>query len=266
MTFDFLTLPFALSVVSAAITGIFTILIFRKWWANPRRPKHLWAWGVGMGMYFVGTFSQVVLTLTWSPLFFALWYWTGALMVAPWLGQGTAYLLIRRGNIARNIQMALVLVMCMTLPWTLFFTPLNPQAWVRGVDITEIYRDHDGPNGEIVPGIMEGASRGTVRFFSPIMNIWGTLLLVGGALYSARAFRRKEIMRNRVIGNWLIAAGGLMPALGGALIRLGDPSFKYAGEMLGAMLIFAGFMLASNIPEKTDAPAETEGAARPAAA
>lgn len=50
-------------------------------------------------------------------------------------------------------------------------------------------------------------------------------------------------MRNRVVGNWLIAFGGLLPALGGALIRLGDPSFKYIGEMLGAILIFWGFWL-----------------------
>ena len=46
---------------------------------------------------------NVVLALTWSPIFFGLWYWSGALMVAAWLGQGTAYLLIRRGSIARTI-------------------------------------------------------------------------------------------------------------------------------------------------------------------
>jgi hypothetical protein len=248
---EFLTIPFVLSLISAVITGIFATLVLRRWYTHPKRPKHLWAWGIGLVMYFLGTLSQVVLALTWSPFFFALWYWTGALMVAPWLGQGTAYLLIRQGNIARNIQMALVLVMCMTFPWTLFFTPFNPQAWQAGVDITEIYRDHTDAAGNFVPGILQGESRGTVRFFSPIMNVWGTILLVGGAIYSARAFRRKQIMRNRVIGNWLIAAGGLLPALGGVLIRLGDPSFKYLGELGGAILIFVGFLYATNIPETT---------------
>ncbi|HEX2905353.1 MAG TPA: hypothetical protein VHO69_00725, partial [Phototrophicaceae bacterium] len=96
-------------------------------------------------------------------------------------------------------------------------------------------------------------ARGTVRFFSPIMNVWGTVALVGGAIYSSILFRRKQILRSRMAGNWLIAFGGLMPALGGALIRLGDPSFKYTGEMLGAILIFAGFLLA------------TQGADEPAA-
>lgn len=250
-----LTPAFVLSVISAAITGVFSVIVLRRWWQ--RRRPHLLAWGIGLMMYFLGTLSQVILALTWSPFFFGLWYWTGALMVAPWLGQGTAYLLIRRGNIARNMQMALILVGVMTLPWTLFLTEFNADAWHPGADMTEIYRDSVDENGETVPGIMTGGARGSVRFFSPIMNTWGTLLLVGGAIYSARLFRRKEIMRNRVIGNWLIAAGGLLPAFGGALIRLGDPSFKYFGEMGGAILIFIGFLYATRIPESAKSRRQT---------
>ncbi|MGB1285807.1 MAG: hypothetical protein ACPG7F_04670 [Aggregatilineales bacterium] len=243
-----LSIPFILSVITAIVTGFFAVMVLRRWWA--RRKPHLLAWGIGLALYFLGTLAQAILYLTWSPIFFALWYWSGALMVAPWLGQGTAYLLIRRGNIARNIQMALILVGAMTLPWTLFFSDYNAEAWEPGSDITEIYRDFTAEDGTVIrEGIMQGSARGTVRFFSPIMNVWGTILLVGGAIYSARAFRKKQIMRNRVIGNWLIAAGGLMPALGGVLIRLGDPSYKYAGEMFGAVLIFWGFLYATNIPQ-----------------
>lgn len=237
------SLALVLSVISAAASGAFTVIVLRRWWQ--RRRPHLLAWGIGLLMYFIGTLAQVVLTFTWSPLFFGLWYWCGALMTAAWLGQGTVYLLVRRGNIARNLQMALVLVAVMTLPWTLFLTPLNEAAWHPGADMTQIYRDHTDENGVVQPGIMAGDARGSVRFFSPIMNLWGTIALVGGAIYSAWLFRRKQIMRSRMVGNWLIALGGLMPAIGGALIRLGDPSFKYTGEMLGAVLIFAGFLAAT---------------------
>lgn len=249
---EFLTLPFVWSLIACVTTGIFTAFVMRRWWhvRHKKGKMHLLAWGIGLLMYFLGTLSQVVLAIVWSPFFFALWYWTGALMVAPWLGQGTAYLLIRRGSIARNIQMALVLVMCMTLPWTLFFTPFNESAWFVGADVTQIYRDFPDPTtGETVAGIMQGSSRGTVRFFSPIMNLWGTVLLVGGAIYSARLFRKKQIMPNRMLGNILIAVGGLLPALGGTLIRLGDPSFKYLGEMGGAIFIFVGFLYATHQPK-----------------
>lgn len=238
-----LTPTFIVSLISALTTGVFAAVVLRRWWGK-RRP-HLLAWGIGLLLYFIGTLSQVILSLTWSPLFFGLWYWTGALMVAPWLGQGTVYLLWRRGNIARNIQMALILVGVMTLPWTLFLTPFDSRAWYPGADMTTIFR-------EIMP-----PGSGTVRSFSPIMNIWGTIALVGGAIYSARLFRRKQIMRNRMVGNLLIAAGGLLPAFGGTLIRLGDPSFKYMGEMAGAILIFIGFWLATNAPESDDASIRT---------
>ncbi|NWG18398.1 MAG: hypothetical protein HXY41_17375 [Chloroflexi bacterium] len=254
-----LTLPFILSAVSAATSGIFAALVLRRWWQKraQRHPApHLLAWGIGLLTYFVGTLAQVVLSLVWSPLFFALWYWCGALMTAAWLGQGTVYLLVRRGNIARNLQMALILVGVMTLPWTLLLTPFNESAWRPGADMTEIYRDHPDENGVVQPGIMAGDSRGTVRFFSPIMNLWGTIALVGGAIYSSILFQRKQILRDRMAGNWLIALGGLMPALGGALIRLGDPSFKYVGEMLGAIIIFAGFLLATReVEDRTRRPA-----------
>jgi len=257
-----LGLPFILSVISTLTTGIFTVFVLKRW-SEKHRP-HLLAWGIGLGMYFVGTLSQVILTLTWSPLFFALWYWTGALMVAPWLGQGTVYLLLRRGNIARNIQMALILVGVMTLPWTLFFTEFNPDAWERGADMTEIYRDEVDSNGVVIrEGIMPGEIRGTVRFFSPVMNTWGTIALVGGAVYSARLFRRKQIMRNRMVGNWYIALGGLLPALGGVFIRLGNPSFKYLGEMVGAILIFIGFWLATNAADEVRSVAQRDKPTQP---
>jgi hypothetical protein len=255
-----ISVAFILSVVTALVSGIFASIVLRRWWGK-RRP-HLLAWGIGLALYCLGTFSQVVLALAWSPTFFALWYWCGALMTAPWLGQGTLYLLVRRGNIARNIQMVLILVGLMTLPWTLFLTPFNAAAWHPGADMTQIYRDEVKDGAVVRQGIMSGDTRGTVRFFSPIMNLWGTIALVGGAIYSAWIFRRKQIMRNRVIGNWLIAAGGLLPALGGTLIRLGDPSFKYTAEMLGAILIFAGFWLATNLPDEIEERREARQPAR----
>lgn len=255
-------LPLILSVVTTVITGIFAFMVMQRWFT--RRKPHLLAWGIGLTLYFLGTLSQVVLYFVWSPFFFGLWYWAGALMVAAWLGQGTVYLLVRKGNIARNLQMALVLVGVMTLPWTIFLTPFDEAAWYPGADMTEIYRTEADAAGNItVEGIMPLESRGTVRFFSPIMNIWGTIALVGGAIYSARLFRRKQILRNRMIGNWFIAAGGILPALGGVLIRLGDPSYKYLGELLGAVLIFIGFMMATQRddtePEARPAPAPANG-------
>ncbi|MCB9454310.1 MAG: hypothetical protein H6672_22985 [Anaerolineaceae bacterium] len=226
-----ITMPFVLSVASTLVSAVFTVFVLRRWWEK-RRP-HLLAWGVGLILYTLGTLCQVILSLTWSPFLFLLWYWAGAIMVAPWLGQGTIFLLVRKGNIARNIAMLLVLITVMTLPWALLLTNVDGSQWTAGQDMTKLLTETT-----IMP-------KGGVRILTPIMNIWGTLTLVGGALYSARLFRRKQILRNRMIGNWLIAAGGLLPALGGTLLDLGDASFKYIGELAGVILIFAGFLLAT---------------------
>jgi hypothetical protein len=234
---ELLSVSTIFSLVTALVSGAFAALVLKRW-TEKHRP-HLLAWGIGLMLYFIGAASQFVLSFTWNPTLFALWYWSGAIAVAPWLGQGTIYLLVRRGSIARNVQMALLLVCVMTLPWALFLTPLNGSAWHPGVNLIAIVND-----------VMQ---KGGVRGFVPVMNVWGTAALVGGAIYSARLFRRKQIMQNRMMGNWLIAAGGLLPALGGALIRLGIPDLKYAGEMLGVILIFIGYQMATNIPDDAKA-------------
>ncbi len=94
---------------------------------------------------------------------------------------------------------------------------------------------------------------GGTRVLTPFFNIYGLLTLVGGAVYSAWIFLRKRIMPNRVLGNVLIAAGALMPGIGGLLSRFGLGGYLYLGELLGAVLMFAGFILATTRPETAGA-------------
>jgi hypothetical protein len=243
-----ITLPLILSLVTTVISGVFAGMVLLRWrravHEGKQRP-HLRAWGIGLALYCLGALCQVILCFVWSPPVFALWYWIGALAVAPWLGQGTVYLLLRRGSIARNIEMALLLVCVMTLPWALLLTPMDGSAWKPGLDVTSI--------------TSEVLQRGGVRAFVPVMNVWGTIELVGGAIYSAVLFRRKQVLRTRMVGNWLIAAGGLLPALGGALVRLNLTQFNYLGIMLGVILIFVGYLKTANAPDdaKTVTPSHT---------
>ena len=227
---------FYISVLMMICSGVSATLVLRSWLAK-RRP-HLLAWGGGLLLYFIASLSQVVLTFMWSGLAYRLWYWAGALMVAPWLGQGTIFLLVRRGSIARNSMMALSLVSLMTFIW-MFITPLTPSLpWTIGQDIVVL-------TDEIMPPFS-----GSVRAFVPITNGMGTLMLVGGALWSARLFASKQIMQNRVIGNALIALGGVLPASGGYFIRLGQPNYKFTLDLLGVILIFIGYLVATHLPEE----------------
>jgi hypothetical protein len=84
-----------------------------------------------------------------------------------------------------------------------------------------------------------------VRTLTPFFNLYGTVTLVGGAAWSAWLFWRKRILLHRTIGNILIAAGAILPAFGGTFSRMGVPSALYIGELLGAMLMFAGLFRAT---------------------
>ncbi|MDH5606430.1 MAG: hypothetical protein OEY93_06040, partial [Anaerolineae bacterium] len=58
-------------------------------------------------------------------------------------------------------------------------------------------------------------------------------------------FWRKRVMPHRVIGNVLIAAGGLLIASASSLTRAGYGQFLYLGELFSAILMFWGFIVSS---------------------
>jgi hypothetical protein len=84
-----------------------------------------------------------------------------------------------------------------------------------------------------------------IIFLTILLNIYGTITLVGGALYSAYLFWRKRVLANRMIGNILIAAGALMPAMGGSLLKAGMADWLYLSEFLGVILMYIGFLQAT---------------------
>ena len=102
---------------------------------------------------------------------------------------------------------------------------------------------------------------GLIIALTILLNLYGTVTLVGGALYSAYLFWRKEILSNRMFGNILIAVGALSPAMGGSFLKAGLFDFLYLSELAGIILMFAGFQLATagkdvKVPASQAAPAD----------
>lgn len=95
-----------------------------------------------------------------------------------------------------------------------------------------------------------------IRRLTPVFNIYGTIALVGGALYSAWLLWRKEIAPYRVIGNILIALGAFLIAGASTLVRLGLADYLYLGELLAAALMFSGFLAATAKAASGDAAPE----------
>lgn len=219
------TLPF----VTTAILVVLTLDIFRRYNQHKGAHRHLLYWGLGLAMFAAASLAEGVLNLTYNEIAFDAWYLFGAVLTAAWIGQGTVYLLFRRRWVD---GLTIVLVVGSVIAAVILLaTQLNPGAYHAGTPISEQYQ-------EILP-------KGGVRLTTPIFNIYGTLTLVGGALWSGYLFWRKQILPNRVLGNVLIAAGALAIAFASSLTRLGFGAFLALGQLAFAILIYAGFIVAS---------------------
>ena len=91
-----------------------------------------------------------------------------------------------------------------------------------------------------------------------ILNIYGTLALVGGAAYSAYIFWRKRVLFNRMVGNVMIAIGALMPAMAGSFVNLGMADVLYLSELVGVILMYTGFVKATTPAVKVPAEAAAD--------
>ncbi len=215
--------------ITTAVVFAFVVLVFRRYLAH--RTPYLLLWGIGLVLYGIGTLTAALhVSSGFSELGFRLWYLCGAMLVAAYLGQGTVYLLVRRK--IGSIRLAHILMAVLLLAST------YGAVAVFGAELDPTLLEGDTLSGDAI------ASSG-VRGLTPVFNIYGTLFLVGGAFYSALVFWRKRIMRHRVIGNVLIAAGAMLVAASGTSSRFGASEWLYLGELAAALLMFIGFLESS---------------------
>lgn len=219
-------------VLSTLVTFAFAIAVFRRY--QKKGGNHLLLWSFGLLLYGLGTLSEVILGFTFSGLVLKLWYLTGAMLTAAWLGQGSIQLLIRKGNWAQYLTYALGAVSLLALALLLAAPLTGAQAnYNLSGTVSEQYKNILTRSGFII-------------FLTVILNIYGTFGLVGGAGYSAFLFWRKKVLASRMFGNILIAIGALSPAMAGTFVKAGIIDALYISELIGAIVMFIGFMLATS--------------------
>jgi len=194
---------------------------------------HLLLWSIGLLLYGLGTLSEALMLFTFSSLGLKIWYLSGAMLTAAWLGEGTIHLLVRRRGVAVTFTLILAVVSLVAITLVML-APITPAAAAFNVNspLTTQYRDILTRNGFVV-------------LLTILLNTYGTFTLVGGAIYSAYIFWRKRVLFNRMIGNILIAVGAMMPAMGGTFLKLGLPDWLYLSEFLGVVFMYVGFIQAT---------------------
>lgn len=235
-------LPF----VSTTVMLVFTVSVLQRW--TVRRRAHFLFWGIGLAMFGAASFAEAYFAIgAWSAPIFFIWYLFGAALTAAWIGHGTLLLLVRKRWV--HVVTAALILGSLAAAGLMVQAILksNGAAYVPGVAISEQYRS-------IMPPIADG---GLIRLTTPFFNIYGLLTLVGGALWSAMLFLRKQILPNRVVGNVLIAAGALSIGLASTLTRLGVGTYLYLGELVAAGLMYAGFVMAGRPATQAEAESAT---------
>lgn len=210
-------------IVTTALALPFAFEIYRRYRLHPDRLHLLW-WAIGIFAYGVGTTTEALTTLAgWNEPTFRAWYISGALLGGAPLAQGTVYLLLpkRTAHVLTTILVTYVAVasVCVIL------SPIN-------LDLVESHR----LSGRVL-------AWSWVRLFSPFVNLYAVVFLIGGAILSALRYTRDPSTRHRVYANVLIAVGAILPGIGGTATRMGYVEVLYVTELIGLILTWTGYRL-----------------------
>lgn len=279
---------------SAALCFVFAVVLARQWWGRRRPYQLAWAIGMGWyglasgadAVGQLGGWGELVYR-TWylaGALMAAAWLGLGEvyLLRATGLGEvaaagiflGSVPAVIRGGRLlaaGESVGMESALTVAaigigtaialgfITWEWPTVSGHATAFALIAatayGVVVASTAPLDASRMLDPITGVPQGAAMpDAVRILSPIFNVGGALMLVFGAVHSARAYLVERRNVERVASNVLIALGALTPSITGLLNRWGLTTSFYTGEFLGVLFIFAGFLASREVISRHGAP------------
>lgn len=208
------------------ITTLFSFYFVKEIYQHykARKTTYLLWWTIGVLTFGFGTLSESInILFGWNEINVKIWYVVGALLGGFPLAQGSVYLLLNRKF--ANVTSWLFSVLIIIASICVFLTPINTP---------------EGFDYKLTGAVFEWD---WVRYFSPLINIYAFIFLVGGALYSAIRYARQLNKEARFKGNVFIALGGLLPGIGGTFTRMGYVNVLFVTELIGLVLIYIGYKI-----------------------
>jgi hypothetical protein len=210
-------------IVTTLLAIPFALEIYRRYRRFPDRLHLLW-WALGIATYGVGTFTESLTTLLgWQEPVFRAWYISGALLGAAPLAQGTVYLMLPR----RAAHVLTVLLIT-------YVAIASLAVWMAPIDVALV--ESHRLSGRVFQWQW-------VRMFSPLVNLYAVVFLIGGAILSALRYSGNASTRHRMWANVLIALGAILPGIGGTATRMGHVEVLYVTELVGLLLTWTGYRL-----------------------
>ncbi len=214
--------PIVAARISFLLAALMVAWMAWQWKTRGKKPHHL-AWALGFAFYAAGTFIEGF--LSWSDVTLRTYYWIAAYMTAATLGQGSAYIHLARRRahvlaVLLGIAGAGALAAC-------FAAPMDPAVPLP-------------PKGEVNMEMFPGWLRSGTLFF----NVYGLVLLAGGAARSMAHSRGAEGSARRFGANLLILVGVLVIGAAGGATKAGATEVLLYAELLGLVLLAAGVYVA----------------------
>jgi hypothetical protein len=206
--------------VTTLVSGAFAVAVALSY-MRKRRPAQL-AWAIGLLFFAIAAFNGFLARSGGATdVEYRLFYLFGAIANVAWLALGTIFIVAPRYGRA---ALAAVLALSAIAAYAVFATP---------VDIAVAIDTGKGfPDGSL-PRILAGIGSGL-----------GSLVLIGGALWSAWVFLRRRDQGRRALANVIIAAGVFIAAAGGTVAFTGASGILELTNLIGVSVMFVGFLLA----------------------
>ena len=212
---------FVIPLIAAVVGAAFAVVVGRQYLA--RRKPYQAVWALALAMFGVAAaFESVGQLAGWSDATYKGYYLFGGLLNVGWLGIGSLLLMVspRVGRVAVMVMVliSLISVVAVLLAHT-NATLLKAQVPGRGAI--------DSPS--VLP---------------LITNLGGSVLLVGGAAWSAWKSARAGAPKNRVLGLAVLAAGAFIVAGGHTYAQSkGVYAVQPLSEAVGIVAMFAGYLV-----------------------
>lgn len=228
---------YVVPLLAALVSGAFAARVWGQF--SARRRPHQLAWALGLTAYAGASLIEAyVADAPWTVALYRAYFPLAAATVGL-LGLGT--LLLARLDAWSALAAAitgLAVVVALVGPFAL---ALSDDTSVKLADGRTIALRDAGTDlgAKAVPF----SNPGRVAF--ALLNILGGLALIGGAVWSW--------WRTRRVGVLLIGAGALLPFAGGSLATLGGLDARLLLQLLGVIVMFAGYSYGRESGPRVDA-------------
>jgi hypothetical protein len=222
------------AALASVLSLAFGVVVSRRWSASGR-PAFA-AWTVGLLIFAAAAGCQAVGEANgWSSGLFRAFYLLGGVLGVAYLALGTVFLLAPRR--VAWVSAGVLGVSTVALGIDAFTVP---------VDAAQL-STASGVLGKAIAG-------GTlIHAGAVILNIAGSLVLIGGSAWSAWKFVRSHAGIDRVVCNVLLTAGAFTIAAGFSAAKLAGAKLDTLGayEAVGIAIMFAGFLSLGHVGVKS---------------